>query len=520
MKQLTEESTLLFDAINKDSQLLFEKLEIKIPPKCLIISIFQEEECNGNPFGLLQIDRDSVTSRPEEYGYSHNLFSRIKSFEKQFEANNSESLNTLYEAYPDFNEKYMLVIKNIAYQEAIERALNSESINKDVISFSSYPVIVNGYATFFILQFDRSIFDCYYKLKKVSLPKKNLGINSYTKSTSLLRSVINRFLRRSTAYFNNYEMFYRTVSPLFFHNPGNETEIDAIIISAGQFLLLSIAKSVISESSVSLINKRDLFYTFNEISSLKYEGSEGIGRIAICNREHPNINEIISFTKPIKIDDFNAVRKMLQITSDKMFLISDSNYLFGIGELVGTYNEDNEDLFFINFVKHYTWELTHGENELMVVSSGQPRLPQLQSNRMYFSKRLNKIFSGLKKDNINHLWNLLRRASQQKSGTMLVITEDAESEAVRLQSQAIMIDPINITMEMIDKITEIDGAILINPFNLKCYAIGVILDGLATEKGNSARGARYNSAVRYSEFKNGNCLIVVISEDGIIDLVS
>jgi alkaline phosphatase len=54
-----------------------------------------------------------------------------------------------------------------------------------------------------------------------------------------------------------------------------------------------------------------------------------------------------------------------------------------------------------------------------------------------------------------------------------------------------------------------------------CHAIGIILDGLATDKGDSSRGARYNSAVRYYEYfgKNHPTVLVIISEDGMINLI-
>ncbi|TKJ03439.1 hypothetical protein FC695_14065, partial [Bacillus cereus] len=40
-----------------------------------------------------------------------------------------------------------------------------------------------------------------------------------------------------------------------------------------------------------------------------------------------------------------------------------------------------------------------------------------------------------------------------------------------------------------------------------------------TEKGDSARGARYNSALRYLDTQENECLIVVVSEDGYINLI-
>lgn len=518
MKKISEEYILLFDAISQDAKILFDKLEKRLAPKCMIIRIIEDENKKNRKI-LLQIERDKITSNPHEYGYSSDFFEKIKDLEKEYEKSNNINLSDLVDNYSDFNQNYKSVIKNISYIDAVETVLNNEKINSETVSFCSYPVIVDGYITFSVVQLNKSTFDCYYKLNKISSPRKYVAINRYAQSTSLLRSVTTRFLRKSTTYFNNLEVFYRSIVPIFFHNLGNETEIDAIIISSGQYLIHSVAKSVISESGVSLINRKDLFYTFNEISLLRYEGSEGNGRIAICDRNHPNIRETVTFKKPIKIDDFSAVRKVLQITSDEMFLISNSHYIFGIGEMIGDYNEELEDLFFVKFLRHNTWELTHGENVLMLVSYGQPKLPKFQAYKIGFSNLLNQIFPGIAKNNIARLWDLINRATQQKHGTMVVITKDAEDEGLRLQSQAILIKPINITLEMVDKMTEIDGAILINPFDLNCYAIGVILDGLASDKGNSARGARYNSAVRYCEAKQGTCLAIVVSEDGAIDLI-
>jgi DNA integrity scanning protein DisA with diadenylate cyclase activity len=61
--------------------------------------------------------------------------------------------------------------------------------------------------------------------------------------------------------------------------------------------------------------------------------------------------------------------------------------------------------------------------------------------------------------------------------------------------------------------------VLIDPHGT-CYAIGAILDGLATEKGDSSRGSRYNSALRYVESSDYPCLAVVVSEDGLVDVIT
>jgi hypothetical protein len=101
---------------------------------------------------------------------------------------------------------------------------------------------------------------------------------------------------------------------------------------------------------------------------------------------------------------------------------------------------------------------------------------------------------------------------------MLVFVEDAAEEAKRLGSQAIVIHPVSATPELIKHVTRIDGAVLLGP-DAVCHAIGVILDGMATPEGDLARGARFNSALRYVRTHKEPCIAVVVSEDGGIDLI-
>ena len=101
---------------------------------------------------------------------------------------------------------------------------------------------------------------------------------------------------------------------------------------------------------------------------------------------------------------------------------------------------------------------------------------------------------------------------------MLVISESAAEEAQRLSVQGTPLVPCALTPELLRNLTPIDGAVILTPKGI-CHAIGTILDGRATEKGNPARGARFNSAVRYVESRSAPCLAVVVSEDGGIDLI-
>ncbi|GFI24892.1 hypothetical protein IMSAGC011_03697 [Lachnospiraceae bacterium] len=72
-------------------------------------------------------------------------------------------------------------------------------------------------------------------------------------------------------------------------------------------------------------------------------------------------------------------------------------------------------------------------------------------------------------------------------------------------------------------IITIDGA-LFSDFDGNCYAVGVIVDGKIIVKGDSGRGARYNSLKNYvTLYKNNHpedmCIAVILSEDGMINVI-
>ena len=97
---------------------------------------------------------------------------------------------------------------------------------------------------------------------------------------------------------------------------------------------------------------------------------------------------------------------------------------------------------------------------------------------------------------------------------MLVITTEALAEADRLKLQCTLIEPVPLTPLITRLVTSIDGAVLLDPEGY-CYSIGVILDGRASGRGDSTRGARYNSgpALR-GKLRAYPCIAIVVSEDG------
>lgn len=153
------------------------------------------------------------------------------------------------------------------------------------------------------------------------------------------------------------------------------------------------------------------------------------------------------------------------------------------------------------------------------VTYGHPRLPKERIDCLEFRRHVERTFAQIGSADIGRLWGLVSAAAQQRHGTMVVVSSGAEAEALRLSRQGISIEPTSLTPGLMQRVTAIDGAVLIDPHDV-CHAIGTILDGRAAEGGDPSRGARFNSAVRYVHSCDRPYLAIVVSEDGMIDLVS
>lgn len=273
------------------------------------------------------------------------------------------------------------------------------------------------------------------------------------------------------------------------------------------------------------------FDKLNKISSLYYEKESVSGRILftkthrlIDTEDSDYIEKLTMLKTKVPLTNARHVRKLLEISKDDVHLLSDSEYIYGIGRLKPSNYMELEEFFFVEFTANYTWHLSHGRHKLMMISHEQVSLPKARVSYYDFLKHITSLYPTIDKSNINNLYRIILEASNQSKGTMIVISKNAMSEANRLKSQCFLIKPTFLQADTVRYIASIDGAILVD-LESTCYGIGAILDGLATTKGDSSRGARFNSAIRYVETLYNNeeysdPLAIVVSEDGYIDMVS
>jgi len=262
----------------------------------------------------------------------------------------------------------------------------------------------------------------------------------------------------------------------------------------------------------------ELTDAMNAVAAQPYEGRTGIGTVLVSKREHPAIQLGMEFRRPIRLSQTRSFRKALEMTGPDLSLVSDGVEAFGLGRLLSNYDTESESVYRLQVVGRGSWELNHEDMPLVRIDNGIASSPSPRIAKGKFMDTVERVFGvGAESET---LWELTLAAAEQQHGTMLVIHSDASGESQRLGSQALAIEPKMIDAAMLSATSAIDGAILVAPDGL-CHAVGVILDGTAVSgTGDSARGARYNSAVRYEHAARSNtCVIVIVSEDGMINLL-
>ena len=391
--------------------------------------------------------------------------------------------------------------EGIGVRLAVQEILDGLDERHNTQHVAGRPVQINGHLVITVLRVRRKSLQAY-----ASLRPNRFYTDGRPLAPSLLMAAILRFHEECVKSLSDPEPGAGLVT--------RPREGEELLRSAGKTFLDTPAQALGLDPVIT-----KLFATCNTISSLRYEGAEGVGKLLLGRRGHPNIEEIFALTCPTDLTDYRAVRKLLEMTTPDVHLLADGESVYALGRQIGKYDAVREDLFIISFITHYTWELQHDSHVLLRSNYGLPGLPSTRLSRPGFRRALKHTFGLTDSHKVERLWEVVLEASRQKHGTLLVITTEALAEADRLKLQCTLIEPVPLTPLITRLVTSIDGAVLLDPEGY-CYSIGVILDGRASGRGDSTRGARYNSALRYVESSDYPCLAVVVSEDGLVDVIT
>jgi len=454
--------------------MLFDILDSKLDPQISIIAI---------PF---KSQSKILVTKTEKINCEPVWFEKVKSIVNETPEFYLDSLA------PDVQG--VLWQEKVKIKQEIQKILDKKSNGTEYKAFTIFPDFLQKHSISIVLYLSKKALNLHYRLKRNS-------IRPFPAETSLIYETIDCFLREC-------------ISPI--GNPSLRDNGEELLRQSGYWLMQTPGKITGHNSS------ENLFHVFNIISSMRYEGTDGSGEIIISPRNHPCIEVAVTLKNPVSLDNYRGVRKLLEITTSNIQLLCDTDRIYGMGKINSKlYDESKENIFSIKFTGHHVWELWHSKNELMIVKYGKPRLPEKPIDEVLFFNSVTKIFPNIKKRDLHRLWNIVTQALKQKHGTMIVFSDHAKEEAERLKNQSTPILAKNLPSDLTMPLSSIDGALLLDMTAI-CHAVGVILDGIATEKGDPARGARYNSAIRYSEYvkiQKHACLIVVISEDGMINII-
>ena len=440
-----------------------------------------------------------IVFHPQDCGVTLKEFKQILEIANYNFDNDPEQLFFMGNAHQDRLHKDSLYPK--ALQKAVRSILEQQDIGRGRISFCSFPIQKNEHWVVTVIQLARRDFDRQYCLSQAT--HEVSPMRQHRIDRCFLEALIYQILEASEAELQK-------------PSPGNtflSDNCERVIEDAASSLLKSI------ELHINQWNRIDLLSFANAIAAERYEGAASEGRLIVCPTNHPDIYTKVKLIEPIDIYDYRGIRKLLEVSSNSMALLCNVESVWGLGIPLKTYQPSLENLFEIRFAEHHTWELVHAENIMLRVKYRQARLPRARFDRRLFCTCVTQLFK-IQLTTANILAKAVEAAIEQRHGTMLVITPEAQQETKRLAAQSTVIEPVLVSKDIISHLSSVDGAILISPEGI-VYSFGVILDGKATENGNSARGARYNSAIRYIDgerSRNINCLALIVSEDGYVDL--
>lgn len=263
-----------------------------------------------------------------------------------------------------------------------------------------------------------------------------------------------------------------------------------------------------------------------ELSKTPYEKRECRGKILLSHREafdSMNMNEgkIIFENTNIEMSSNRIfdVRKMLEVCQENTYLV--------VGKEKGKESAKKNDKFLLGFI-HSEKSIEKGivlnfkgESHWTISIEGEEVLFYKRdrysiSRKEYLKKHITDLreVEGLEIVNIE---KILKELDKTEHGALMIIAHDAKRQAERLcgtYNRGTLLKDFSLEKEenrkMIGGMASVDGAILVD-FQGNCVAFGVILDGEAKIRGETERGARYNSSKNY--IAGENRIAIIVSED-------
>jgi hypothetical protein len=476
-------------ALRRRAEQVFEELGVAIKPDVLLVGILKPD-AEDHP----------VCIEPEDGKWDLSLFSDVPVRYPEI-VRDHPLQNVFYGDEPSMRDKPENIRRSSA-MAAVQESLKTFDKDHDVKSFCGAARPIGNYYVVPVLQISMSVFR---QFPPLDLPNSEDEFHP-SGEHSLVHSCLRVLLDEASR-------------DLLGPEPGRSLTSDmrsaSEIVAEGAENFMRIPDLLTSKEGYG---SGDLFQRLNIISSLFYEGKEGVGSLVLVKPANPSVDYVVRFEVPVPLRQPRWARKILAMASPDIALIVNDGQIYGLGRLKPDHDPTDLDAFMINFLDHYQWELRYNAMPLMFSRYREPRLPQPPIDRERFQSNFLRLFPQSTNANADHLWRLFETGAGLGHGSMLVVAEDAALEAVRLSDQGTAIHAVQMTPELLERVSGIDGSILIDPTGV-CHAVGVILDGEASKDCSPARGSRFNSALRYVSSRDKRRMALVFSDDRTVDIV-
>ena len=372
--------------------------------------------------------------------------------------------------------------------DALVEAIKSSAAFEELTFFASASTPIAGYDVHSCVGVPTAALDTVHALDNEELNQTHVG-------RSLQHEVIFRFLRRAD-------------DALRFPDPHA-----ALRELGGPLDIVRVAAEAFTRGLAFRIGggTSNLFDLLNSFTSLVYEQAGAGGRLLVGRGWRDMDSLEVRFRQPISLNNRRLMRKVLELSDDSAAVFVDDRKAYGLGSCGLT-----DEVVEIVVRGHATWEAHYRGLPRIRVAYGRARLPNPLVDRNRFMDIAARTVGAM---DIDRVWEVVQEAQHGGHGTTLVISDDPEREASRLGEQAIRVEPTCLAPGDLRRLGRVDGAVILGP-DARSHAFGVILDGDASAgHGDPARGSRFNSAVRYQRTRAPRSMLVVVSDDGVVDLV-
>ena len=270
-------------------------------------------------------------------------------------------------------------------------------------------------------------------------------------------------------------------------------------------------------------NNNSAILFVRDVNTLGSEaGFKRLGSVAFSNKNAREVRKLLEMTN-ITVDESGAGKGTMLVVDvgDNDFDTNSTPYVVGICKLCDS--QCLKSRYWLEISCRGVWNLRYDNQLICGYQNGF-----YQAFKLTTEEKLNQL-----KDEFgitDEMKKIIMKAERVCGhGAILVCFPDSDEEGLmntqikRLTDNkyGYRIEPKfrKLDEESIKLLTSLDGAIFLDREG-NCYAVGVILDGVAQKTGTTARGSRYNSTLRYLDnLQDGSVYAVVISEDGGVDLL-